>query len=115
MTDEEPKPGELVGENKVPRQLLSDMTEEQRQEILRGESLADDIKVFPSPIDGSLSVVAIRRGEEVCQYCFQRFDPTTHEGRATEIYPTDPTTGERGGTRIKVHGYCHDQAGKVVR
>lgn len=110
MTDEKPEPGQMIGGNRIPDVLLREMTEEEKNLLKDGKLLGDDIKVFNSPIDGTLSVVAIRKGEEVCQYCFIRFREDVHELRATEVYPRDPTTGDIGGTRVKVHGVCHDKA-----
>jgi hypothetical protein len=74
--------------------------------------MGDDLKIFESPL-GGLSVVSIRAGEEVCQYCMRRFAETTHEGRSIEITPKDPTTGQQGSTRVKVHGVCHDKANPI--
>ena len=110
MTDEKPEPGEKVGNITIPSELLSDMTDKERNQIAAGQ-IADDVKVFRSPIDDQLTVVALFRGEEVCQYCFKRFREDDPDLRATEIFTKNPTTGEYGGTRVKVHGRCHDKAG----
>jgi hypothetical protein len=110
MSDEKNSPGELVGDMPIPHELLSEMTEEQRNEILSGKALGDDIKVFVSSIDTTMSAVAIRAGEEVCQYCFRRFRESEPEGRSTEIYLKHPVTGDFSGTRMKVHAICHDRA-----
>jgi hypothetical protein len=98
----------VVRDAPIPDEVLREMTPEERDIVLNG-GLADDAKIFESPL-GGLSVVAVRAGEEVCQYCFRRFNESTHEGRSIEIYTKDPVTGEIGGTRVKVHGVCHDRA-----
>jgi hypothetical protein len=103
------KPDEgLVEGQPIPDELLKEMTDEQRHLVMTGQ-MGDDLKVFESPL-GGLSVVAIRAGEPVCQYCMRRFVETEHEGKSIEIFPRDPVTGETGSTRIKVHGVCHDKA-----
>jgi hypothetical protein len=98
----------IVGNAPIPDEVLREMTPEERDIVLKG-GLADDARIFSSPL-GGLSIVAIRSGEEVCQYCFRRFNETEHEGRSIEIYTKDPVTGELGGTRTKVHGVCHDRS-----
>jgi hypothetical protein len=108
LSDGRPDDG-IVGNVPIPDELLREMTEEERNLILSGKGLADDTKIFESPL-GGLSVVAIRAGEEVCQYCFRRFNETERDGRSIEIYTKNPETGELGGTRTKVHGVCHDRA-----
>lgn len=110
MTDEKPEPGQVIGGNRIPDVLLREMTPEEHAMLKDGKLLGDDLKVYNSPIDQALSVVAIRNGEEVCQYCFLRFREDIHEQKATEVYPRHPVTGDIGGTRVKVHGVCHDQA-----
>jgi hypothetical protein len=114
MTDEKPEPGQVIGGNRIPDVLLRDLTEEEKNLLKSGKLLGDDVKVYNSPIDQALSVVAVRAGEEVCQYCFLRFNEMSHEGRATEVYPRHPVTGDMGGTRVKVHGVCHDRANDNV-